>query len=393
MQLAELKSELSISGAKYSDLPVHVAGFCSFLIKSDRTILPSLFRIDGENDDDAAAYPRVACAGYAMATALATEDDAQAFRQGFDHLSGRTFFAEGRVPRFEVDGFALLGVALGAQATEIPDDRLAWFVELLAKSATTVPQDEWEYGLVKAAQVVLGVVSWDSVDDVLFRVAVQAALNQESDAEDRQRAWEKTLSLVGETASPKIAAGRAVYDSCVDALSRMPVHGAGFTELVSLLEALRDAMSHWTYETKPRVKGVLPQQWEIDHEYHVQNLLWTVLRTVFGDLVDEQSLPKVGHSTPRYDLGVPSLQTIIEVKFMRRAGTAECRKVTQEIAADRSLYLGDRTGYDKLVAFIWDDCRQTEEYATLQQGLESLEGIEKVIILPRPSRMERPAET
>ena len=74
---------------------------------------------------------------------------------------------------------------------------------------------------------------------------------------------------------------------------------------------------------------------------------------------------------------------------MRRAGTAECRKITQEIAADRSLYLGNRTGYDKLIAFIWDECRQTEEYATLKQGLEGLEGIEKVIILPRPSRMDR----
>ncbi|MBO6636878.1 MAG: hypothetical protein JJ920_08115 [Roseitalea sp.] len=393
MQLADLKPGLSISEANYSDLPAHVAGFCSFLIKSDHVILPSLFRIDGESDDDATAYPRIACIGYAMAAGLVTDDDAQSFRLGFDHLSGRTFFAEGRVPRFEVDGFALLGVALGARATQIAEDQLAWFIQLLAKSAINVPQEEWEYGLVKAAQVVLEVESWNSVDDVLFRVAMQAALNQEFVADDRQRAWEKVVSLVGETASPKIAAGRAVYDSCVEALSRMPVHGAGFTELVSLLEALRDAMSHWTYETKPRVKGVLPQQWEIDHEYHVQNLLWTVLRPVFGDLVDEQSLPKVGHSTPRYDLGVPSLQTIIEVKFMRRAGTAECRKVTQEIAADRSLYLGDRTGYDKLVAFIWDDCRQTEEYATLQQGLENLEGIEKVIILPRPSRMERPAET
>lgn len=185
MQLAELKHGLSISGAKYSDLPVHVAGFCSFLIESDRAILPSLFRIDQESDDDAAAYPRVACAGYAMAAGLATDDDAHAFRQGFDHLSGRTFFAEGRVPRFEVDGFAVLGVALGAQAAEMSEDQLAWFVRLLAKSATTVPQSEWEYGLVKLAQVVLGVESWSSVDDVLLRVAIQAALNQECDADER----------------------------------------------------------------------------------------------------------------------------------------------------------------------------------------------------------------
>ena len=148
-------------------------------------------------------------------------------------------------------------------------------------------------------------------------------------------------------------------------------------------------MSHWTYETSVRVKGVTPQQWEIDHEYHVQNLLWTLLRPVFSDLVDEQALPKVGHKTPRYDLGVPSRGTIIEVKFMRRAGLAECRKITEEIAADRSLYLGAATGYSRLIVFIWDECRQTEEYQTLKNGLEGMEGIEKVVILPRPSRMDR----
>ncbi len=389
MQLTELKSALDISESDYSALPVHVAGFCAFLIKSDRAMLPSLFRPDEEADNDVAAYPRVACIGYALAAGLVSDNDLASFQQGFEHLSGRTFFAEGRVPRFEIDGFALLGVALGAQTAGIVEDQLGWFVQLLARSATTVPQDEWEYGLVKAAQVVLGVEAWGAVADVLFRVAVQTALNQDCDANDRQLAWERAVSLVGETALPKLAAARSVFDSCVEALSRMPVHGAGFPELVSLLDEVRDAMSHWTYETKPRVKGILPQQWEVDHEYHVQNLLWTVLRPVFKDLVDEQSLPKLGHTTPRYDLGVPSLQTIIEVKFMRRAGPAECRKITQEIAADRSLYLGDRTGYERLVAFIWDDCRQTEEYATLQMGLESLDGIEKVIILPRPSRMER----
>lgn len=389
MRLSDLKSELSISETDYRRLPNHVAGFCAFMVKQDRTMLHSFARVDGEQDNDVAAYPVVACIGYAIAAGVASDDDLARFRQGFEHLSGRTFFAEGRVPRFEIDGFALLGVALGIERAKLPVDERDWFVDLLDRAATVVPRDDWEYGLVKAAQVLLGAVSWSAIPDVLCKVAVQTALNTQTDPSEMQLAWENAVELVGEKTLPKIAAGRAVFDSGVGALSRMPVYGAGFAELTSLLDEVCDAMSHWTYETKPRVKNVSPQQWEVDHEYHVQNLLWTVLRPVFRDLVDEQSLPKLGHTTPRYDLGVPSLQAIIEVKFMRRAGAAECRKITQEIAADRSLYLGDRTGYERLVAFIWDDCRQTEEYATLQQGLESLDGIEKVIILPRPSRMDR----
>ena len=74
---------------------------------------------------------------------------------------------------------------------------------------------------------------------------------------------------------------------------------------------------------------------------------------------------------------------------MRKNGQAELRKITNEIAADKTLYLREGTNYSQMIVFIWDEARQTEEYATLRNGLESLHGIEKVIILPRPSKMER----
>ena len=189
----------------------------------------------------------------------------------------------------------------------------------------------------------------------------------------------------------QVAVNRAVFEQCAALLAALPIVGAGVAGLISILERLVKSMSHWTYESSARVKSVTPQHWEVDHEYHVQNLLWTVLRPVFSDLIDEQSLPKVGHKTPRYDLGIPSLATIVEVKFMRKAGSAACRKIIEEIAADRSLYLRPATGYTRLIAFIWDECSQTEEYQTLTDGLEGMEGIEKVVILPRPSRMDRGA--
>jgi hypothetical protein len=146
-------------------------------------------------------------------------------------------------------------------------------------------------------------------------------------------------------------------------------------------------MSHWTYEVKPRTKGSEIRKWDIDNEYHVQNLLWTILKPIFPDLVDEEYLPKIGHMTPRSDLGIPSLQTIIEVKFMKNYGQTACRKITEEIAADRSVYLTTNSKYERIIVFIWDNCRQTEEYRVLRDGLKSLEGIEDVVILPRPNRM------
>ena len=161
------------------------------------------------------------------------------------------------------------------------------------------------------------------------------------------------------------------------------------TELIEILDGVSRSMGHWTYEEKPKVRNVPTQKWEIDHEYHVQNLLWTILRPIFPDLVDEETLKKLGHTSPRYDLGIPSLSTIIEVKYLRKRGQSALKAITDEIAADHSLYLREGTGFTRMIAFIWDEQRQTEEYQTLQSGLENLSGLERVIIVPRPAKMER----
>jgi hypothetical protein len=54
-------------------------------------------------------------------------------------------------------------------------------------------------------------------------------------------------------------------------------------------------------------------------EREVQDILWLILRPVFDDLVDEETLHTVGHSTYRADFGIPSLGLLIEVKYARMA--------------------------------------------------------------------------
>ena len=301
------------------------------------------------------------------------------------HLSGRTFFAEGRTPRFEIDSIALLGVALGASAVDIPKGDIRWLDELLLRSSRALEADEWQADLVEIARGAINPNYEISIKDM----RVCTAFSEAPSEEEQQAGWGEMIARLGDRDAVQIATNRAVFERCAASLAGLRIVGAGVAGLISILEGLARSMSRWTYEKSPRVKNVTPQQWEIDHEYHVQNLVWTVLRPTFSDLVDEESLPKVGHKTPRYDLGIPSLETIVEVKFMRHAGSTACRRVVEEIAADCSLYLGSTTRYSKLIAFIWDECRQTEEYQMLKDGLESMEGIEKVVILPRPSRMNR----
>ncbi len=384
MKLDDLDASLVIGMDAYRALPPHVAAFCSYLIPGDRERLGEHVSLAA----DSQSYQQIAAAGYALARDPSRGGLVAAFKGAFEHLSGRTFFADGRTPRFEVDSVALLGVALGASAAEIPEAGVGWLEYLLRRSSGTLQGDHWQCDLVEIARGIINEKHEVSISDKRLRTAFSETTSED----ERQAAWAEMVVRCGAEDAVQVAVNRAVFEECAASLAALPISGAGVAGLISILEGLAQSMSHWTYERNTRVKGVTPQQWEVDHEYHVQNLLWTLLRPVFADLVDEQSLPKVGHKTPRYDLGVPSLGTIIEVKFMRKAGTAACRKTTEEIAADRSLYLGSATGYSRLIAFIWDECRQTEEYQTLKRGLEGMEGIEKVVILPRPSSMDRKAD-
>ena len=102
-----------------------------------------------------------------------------------------------------------------------------------------------------------------------------------------------------------------------------------------------------------------------------------------------ENLPSIGHARPRADLAVPSLRTLIEVKFLRHSGQAALREIIEEIAADTSLYLSRTKDFDTIIVVVWDDCAQTEQHHELQSGIESIRGVTAAIIIPRPSRMKR----
>ena len=63
------------------------------------------------------------------------------------------------------------------------------------------------------------------------------------------------------------------------------------------------------------------------NEYHVQSLLMLLLRPIFPDLKDEESVPSVGHAHPRVDFIIPSMRLVIEVKFIRKGTQEELRRV------------------------------------------------------------------
>jgi hypothetical protein len=80
-----------------------------------------------------------------------------------------------------------------------------------------------------------------------------------------------------------------------------------------------------------------------------------------------------------------ALELVIEVKFWYRGKSV--KDLTEEIAADLTLYLRKDSPYRKVIVVIWDDGARTEDQAELKRGLKGLGGLSDVVIVNRPSCM------
>ena len=162
------------------------------------------------------------------------------------------------------------------------------------------------------------------------------------------------------------------------------------TDVATVLHRVPAAFQRWTWEDKPRTtkQGAQPRRWHIENEYHFQSLLYAVLKPLIPALEEEQYLPPTGTYQPRADLCILALELVIEVKFWYRGKSV--KELTEEIAADLTLYLRKDSPYRAVIATIWDDGARTEEQAELKRGLKGLTGLTDVVIVNRPSSMNDP---
>lgn len=153
-----------------------------------------------------------------------------------------------------------------------------------------------------------------------------------------------------------------------------------------LLRRFEAALRRWRWDDPSKMKR--PIHWAITSEREVQDIVWLILRSVFDDLVDEETLPKLGHSTYKADFGIPSLRLLIEAKYCREA--SDFKKVEKEIMEDAAAYLINvKERYDHILVFIYDHSSSVQEHAVTATALRELPGIEDVIIVSRPSQLPR----
>lgn len=173
----------------------------------------------------------------------------------------------------------------------------------------------------------------------------------------------------------------------------------GTDEVVRILRSTQHGLKRWVWDDKPRRANVATARWMIDDESHIQSFLWAVLYPHFGEqLRDEQYLPGFGQLQPRYDFGIENLKLIIEVKLIRTK--ADFKRVEEEVAGDTGIYFSDLSRYDRLVAYVYDDCdrHHPELYDGLRNALmQRDQRILDVVVVRRPGmippRNQRTATT
>ena len=338
----------------------------------------------------------VAILGYAAAMHSIEDDQRIALLTGLRWLAGREPFVYGSPMPFCMDAVALLGIALGARSLEEEATQRAignWMGKFISSSYGMLTG--WQKCLLAAVQKHLGfsaalqVPSEQAFADVRVALRSKGLLPEPIQAEEDER---QTLLLIKAGPNSSLSAVQATLRLAAFDWVRRPVpvlspNRITASQVADLLRRIPFALRRWTWEDVPRTarKDAKARKWYVDNEYHVQNLLWTILAPIFPELQDEEYVAGVGPLHPRTDICIASLNLIVEAKFMRV--NMSPRDLIEEIAADASLYLAGSSIYNKIIVFIWDDARRSEQHTFMVEGLKKLKGVLDAVVVSRPGIM------
>lgn len=118
---------------------------------------------------------------------------------------------------------------------------------------------------------------------------------------------------------------------------------------------------------------------ELTDEKDVQRALYMILRSHYSDLVDEEILGKFGLKHYQDDFGIPSLDTIIEVKVIK--DSTNLKELQEQLMVDSIGYFKTMTGYRHLVYFLYNKANKLVE-SSFVAALQSLDPVAGVIIVP-----------
>jgi hypothetical protein len=382
-----------------SNRPGDLDGLWARHIVGDRTDIP--WEVDpltepwladnAERLDDAGP---LACVGYALAHPTGAEPDVipkvraalGRFMQR-DHLriSGPTFLHDPRT----LLGIALAVVAVRAEMPEAPK----WLARTLS-DARLKPADRFHellraHVLTSVTGQLPETVRTDTLNEPADLALAQWMIGQNTarvvDPAERLALSQRVMHAVMQVDPAELTITHAsVLSSAANAITNTSIDQIllSRTHLSLLLRRFPAAMRRWRWDDGDRVKE--PIHWPITSEREIQDILYLVLRSVFDDVNDEDTNPKVGHASTKSDFGIPSLRLLIEVKYIYLGTAAEFKKIEQEVMTDSVAYLQRATNYDEIVVFIYDSTASVEHHDLTRDALIKVPGIADVIIVSRP---------
>jgi hypothetical protein len=333
----------------------------------------------------------VSALGYSMWLHFRSEFVPQ-LKDGLERVMSRDPFSQTH-PSLVRNPSRLLGLVLGALALrDNGRDFLSWCRELLDKAKNTFstgaqadPLHSYVRHHAFGEKVSLDLWSDErlyvlSFYDWIFRQGVH---KEEPSLQQLSEARAKILFLAAtdlqfEATHQAAFIWTAVNFNLFHALKTVCLQAR---DVAIVLENFESATKRWRWD-KDDAKH--PVRWPINQEREVQDILWLILRSYFPDVVDEDTLPKLGHSSYRADFGIPSLKLIIEAKF---AGSREdFKKIEKEIIEDSVPYLKDLR-YESIIVFVYDASASVQEHDTTKAAMLSIPGVSDVVIVSRPSQL------
>jgi hypothetical protein len=388
--------ETALAEAKQNSL---AAAFLGWLLRRDELIVlmeDAATRAAAAKGGERSSR-NVAVLGFACGVEKLKSRFAAEFATQLKWSMGRPNFATGVEPcGIVADPLSFAGVMAGAESGMEEDlhQRFIQWATAVWKDADGLTQDgSWRRALldtlgrrISFAKAAISVTDtawlaaalqrqgWAEPDEKAVSEIFKAALNEASEVTD---GFEAGLRL-------------AAIDWAVQRAMDFDIAALTVADVATILHRVPTVFQRWTWEDKPRTSkaGAEPRRWHIENEYHFQSLLYAVLKPLIPALEEEQYLPATGTYQPRADLCILGLQLVVEMKFWYRGKSV--KDLTEEIAADLTLYLRKDSPYRAVIVAIWDDGARTEEQAELQRGLKGLTGLSDAVIVNRPSCMNKP---
>lgn len=146
-------------------------------------------------------------------------------------------------------------------------------------------------------------------------------------------------------------------------LSNLNHERDGFAELMQVLNNFPTAVRSITNRKHGRPPFIF------ENEYDVQDLLFAIIRCIFQDAKREEWTPQRAGSSKRIDFVIGSIQTVIEVKYVR--DETHARRVADELKIDFECY-HERPECGQLVAFVMDPHRRIVDPEQFSEDLSGL---------------------